>query len=118
VRVLAVAVAFVVVALGCSTGARSEDERLEDAIRALAEAGAPNRVPEAEHVAEVVCEQIRSTPTYDCYINYGEGTPPFAIFPFCAELRDGTVYMNNTREGCGPSSEGYSFRRATPRSFA
>lgn len=74
-----VAVASVAVALvGCSTGARPEDERLEDGIRALAEAGEPYRLPEAAHVGEVVCERISSTTTYECFVNYGEGTP-FAI---------------------------------------
>ena len=68
-------------------------------------------------VGEVVCEQISPTPTYDCYVNYGEGTPPFAILPFCAELRDGTVYMNSAREGCGPSSQGHLFQRAAPDDF-
>ena len=101
----------------CSTGEASERERLEDAVRALAEAGTPHRIPEAAHVGEVVCERISTTPTYDCYVNYGEGTPPFAIKPFCAELRHGTVYMNTAREGCGPSSQGHLFRRAAPDDF-
>lgn len=111
-RVFAIGVVTVAVAcLGCSAGAGSDEERLEAAIRALAESGAPNRLPEHEHVDEVVCEQIRSTPTYDCYVEYGKGIH-VAIFPFCAEMRDGTVYINSERGGCG-----FSFRRATPRNF-
>jgi hypothetical protein len=117
VRIRVVTVVAVAVALmGCSTGEPPEEDRLEEAIRALAEAGTPNRIPEAAHVDEVVCEQISATPTYDCSVHFGEGTP-VAIFPFCAELRDGTVYINSVREGCGPSSQGYSFRRATPDDF-
>ncbi len=109
-------IAGAVALMGCSTGDRPEEDRLEDAIRALAEAGAPNRTPEAVHVDAVVCEPITTTPTYNCSVYFGEGTP-VAIFPFCAELRDGTVYMRATREACGPSSQGYSFQRATPENF-
>ena len=108
------AVVAVVIA-GCSTGEASDRERLEDAVLALADAGAPRRVPSAAHVDTVVCEPL-ATPSYACTVRYGEGTD-IAIFPFCAELRDGAVYMNSAREGCDASSRGSSYHRATSEDF-
>jgi hypothetical protein len=104
-----------VVVAGCSTGEASERERLQEAIRELAEAGAPSRVPSAAPVDTVVCEPL-TVPTYACTVTYGEGAD-VVLYPFCAELRRDAVYMNSSKEGCGPSSEGQSFKRSTRDDF-
>lgn len=96
---------------GCSAGEASESDRLEGAVRELAEAGAPHRFPTSS-VDTVVCELI-VTPSYECSVSYGDG----AVHPFCAELRDGTVYMSSTPEGCAASSRGQLYQRATSDDF-
>jgi hypothetical protein len=118
VRRRAVAAAICVTALvigGCSNEEASESDRLEDAIRELAEAGAPHRTPDAAPVDAVVCEPL-VIPTYACEVHYGE-RGDIALFPFCAELRDDALYMNSEREGCGPSSRGHIFGHATADDF-
>lgn len=117
VRGRAAAVATCAAALvigGCSKEQASESDRLEAAIRELAEAGAPHRTPDAAPVDAVVCKPLM-IPTHACEVRYGERGD--TVFPFCAELRDDAVYMNSEKEGCGPSSRGHLFARATAGNF-
>lgn len=107
-------VALAVIALvlaGCSAADASEKERLEDALRELAEAGAHQRSPASE-VDSVVCEPLE-LPSYSCTVTWAN----LDLFPFCAELRNGTAYMASTKEGCTASSRGQRYTRATPDAF-
>ena len=100
---------------GCSDEEAPQIQRLEDAIHALAEEALPGRVPSSARVDLVVCRPL-TKPSYACEVHYGDSSGP-TIQPFCAELRDGAVYMNSTREGCGPPTRGYSYTRATTDDF-
>jgi hypothetical protein len=112
VRLVAMCVIAVAI-VACSTGEASERERVEDAIRALAEEGAPKRTPSMAPVETVVCEPL-TVPTYTCTVTFGDGS---FTNPFCAELREGAVYMRASKELCGPPSERQPFHRATANDF-
>ena len=110
-RLVAVSVIVLVLA-GCSGEEAPEKDRLERGLRELAEAAAPQRSPLSGEVETVVCELLE-TPSYDCSVRWADGV----VRPFCAELRNDTVYMASSREGCTASSRGQVYTRATVDDF-
>jgi hypothetical protein len=111
VRLAVVAVLALALA-GCSGEKAPENDQLEGAIRELAEAAAPQRSPSSGDVETVLC-RLLETPSYDCSLRWADGV----VRPFCAELRDGTVYMASSRDGCMASSRGQVYTRATVDDF-